>query len=162
MAKRFDIIDEIVTANRILANEGIVDSFGHVSVRDPRNPRRFVMARSRSPELVELDDLMEFELDGTPVDLRGRTAYGERMIHGALYEARAATTPLATQHLLDEAKKTKPLSVVMAEKIAWLRAWAQGRTVPADCRCAADGALLPRSRTPGASGTFRFRTTGSR
>ena len=56
----------------------------------------------------------------------------EQVVVGALYEARAASTPLATSHLLDEAKRTKPLSVVMAEKIAWLRAWAQGRTVSAD------------------------------
>jgi SpoVK/Ycf46/Vps4 family AAA+-type ATPase len=56
----------------------------------------------------------------------------EQVVVGALYEARAASAPLATSHLLDEAKRTKPLSVVMAEKIAWLRAWAQGRTVRAD------------------------------
>jgi len=56
----------------------------------------------------------------------------EQVVVGALYEARAASVPLATSHLLDEAKRTKPLSVVMAEKIAWLRAWAQGRTVSAD------------------------------
>jgi ATPase family protein associated with various cellular activities (AAA) len=56
----------------------------------------------------------------------------EQVVVGALYEARAASAPLATSHLLDEAKRTKPLSVVMAEKIAWLRAWAQGRTVSAD------------------------------
>jgi AAA+ superfamily predicted ATPase len=56
----------------------------------------------------------------------------EQVVVGALYEARAASAPLATSHLLEEAKRTKPLSVVMAEKIAWLRAWAQGRTVSAD------------------------------
>jgi SpoVK/Ycf46/Vps4 family AAA+-type ATPase len=56
----------------------------------------------------------------------------EQVVVGALYEARAAATPLATSYLLDEARRTKPLSVVMAEKIAWLRAWAQGRTVSAD------------------------------
>jgi HCOMODA/2-hydroxy-3-carboxy-muconic semialdehyde decarboxylase len=78
----------LVAANRILANENVVDAFGHVSVRDPRNLRRFVMSRSLSPALVALEDLMEFALDGTPVDARGRTAYGERMIHGAIYEAR--------------------------------------------------------------------------
>jgi HCOMODA/2-hydroxy-3-carboxy-muconic semialdehyde decarboxylase len=88
----------VVAANRILAREGVVDAFGHVSVRDPRNPRRFVMARSRSPELVELGDLMEFELDGTPVDSRGRTAYGERMIHGAVYEARADVQSVVHTH----------------------------------------------------------------
>ena len=78
----------LVAANRILAHENVVDAFGHVSVRDPRNGEHYVMARSRSPQLVEHGDLMEFELDGTAIDARGRTAYGERMIHGAIYEAR--------------------------------------------------------------------------
>jgi HCOMODA/2-hydroxy-3-carboxy-muconic semialdehyde decarboxylase len=88
----------VVAANRILAQEGVVDAFGHVSVRDPRNSRRFVMSRSRSPALVELGDLMEFELDGTPVDARGRTAYGERMIHGAVYEARPDVHAVVHSH----------------------------------------------------------------
>ncbi|HTL26041.1 MAG TPA: hypothetical protein VL280_05455, partial [Burkholderiales bacterium] len=56
----------------------------------------------------------------------------EQVVVGALYEARAANAQLATSHLLEEAKRTKPLSVVMAEKVAWLRAWAQGRTVSAE------------------------------
>lgn len=88
----------VVAANRILANEGVVDAFGHVSVRDPRDPQRFVMSRSRSPALVELGDLMEFLLDGTPVDPRGRTAYGERMIHGAIYEARPEVMAVVHHH----------------------------------------------------------------
>jgi HCOMODA/2-hydroxy-3-carboxy-muconic semialdehyde decarboxylase len=90
----------VVAANRILANEGVVDAFGHVSVRDPRDPRRFVMARSRSPALVELADLMEFEPDGTPVDARGRTAYGERMIHAAVYEARPDVHSVVHDHAM--------------------------------------------------------------
>src|SRR5262252_4000242 len=81
-------LERLVAANRILAHENVVDAFGHVSIRDPLNPTRYVLARSRSPELIELADLMRFELDGTPVDARGRTPYGERMIHGAIYEAR--------------------------------------------------------------------------
>jgi HCOMODA/2-hydroxy-3-carboxy-muconic semialdehyde decarboxylase len=66
-------LTRLVAANRILANEGVVDAFGHVSVRDPRNAERFWLSRSRSPALVELDDLMEFSLDGAAVDARGRT-----------------------------------------------------------------------------------------
>ncbi len=88
----------LVAANRILANEGVVDAFGHVSVRDPRDPERFVMSRSRSPALVELDDLMEFRLDGTPVDARGRTAYGERMIHAAIYAVRSDVHSVVHNH----------------------------------------------------------------
>jgi HCOMODA/2-hydroxy-3-carboxy-muconic semialdehyde decarboxylase len=91
----------LVAANRILANEGIVDAFGHVSVRDPRNGGRFWLSRSRSPALVELDDLMEFTLDGTAVDARGRTPYGERMIHAAVYAARADVLSIVHNHAYD-------------------------------------------------------------
>ncbi|HEU4617008.1 MAG TPA: class II aldolase/adducin family protein [Gammaproteobacteria bacterium] len=88
----------VVAANRILANEGVVDAFGHVSVRDPRDAERFVMSRSRSPALVELSDLMEFRLDGSPVDPRGRTVYGERMIHAAVYAARPDVHAVVHNH----------------------------------------------------------------
>jgi ribulose-5-phosphate 4-epimerase/fuculose-1-phosphate aldolase len=88
----------LVAANRVLANEGVVDAFGHVSVRDPRDPARFVLARSRSPALVELSDLMEFTLEGAPVDARGRTPYGERMIHAAVYAARREVMSVVHHH----------------------------------------------------------------
>lgn len=91
-------LTRLVAANRILANEGVVDAFGHVSVRDPRNAERFWLSRSRSPALVELDDLMEFTLDGTAVDARGRTPYGERMIHAAVYAARADVHSVVHHH----------------------------------------------------------------
>lgn len=83
-----DDLRDLAIANRILAREGVVDAFGHVSLRHPGRPDRFFLARSRSPELVTPDDLMEFALDGTPVDARGRTPYSERFIHGAIYEKR--------------------------------------------------------------------------
>jgi HCOMODA/2-hydroxy-3-carboxy-muconic semialdehyde decarboxylase len=83
-----DELRDLAIANRILAREGVVDAFGHVSLRHPGRPDRFFLARSRSPELVTPDDLMEFALDGTPVDARGRTPYSERFIHGAIYEKR--------------------------------------------------------------------------
>lgn len=79
---------ELVAANRILAREDVVDAYGHVSVRDPRDRGRYIMSCSRSPALVTAEDLMEFSLDGTAIDARRRTPYGERMIHGAIYEAR--------------------------------------------------------------------------
>ena len=82
------VISELVIANRILAREGVVDAFGHISARHPRRPDRYLMSRSRAPELVTAEDLMEFELDGTPVDPRGRQPYAERPIHSGLYEAR--------------------------------------------------------------------------
>ena len=58
-------IRDLVIANRILARENIIDGFGHVSVRNPVNPERFFLSRSRSPEIVTRDDIMEFDLDGT-------------------------------------------------------------------------------------------------
>jgi HCOMODA/2-hydroxy-3-carboxy-muconic semialdehyde decarboxylase len=94
-------LKRLVAANRILANEGVVDAFGHVSVRDPRNAERFWLSRSRSPALVEIDDLMEFSLDGAAIDARGRTPYGERMIHAAVYAARNDVQSVVHNHAYD-------------------------------------------------------------
>src|SRR5687768_8510396 len=88
----------LVAANRILAREEVVDAFGHVSVRDPENSKRYVMARSRSPELVEYADLIRFEQDGRSLDPENRTPYGERMIHGAIYEARSDVNAVVHNH----------------------------------------------------------------
>ena len=68
MATLADLIEDLVTANRILATQGIVDSFGHVSIRHPDNPKRYLLSRSRAPERVETGDIMEFTLEGDPVD----------------------------------------------------------------------------------------------
>ena len=78
-------LEGLVIANRILAHENVVDGFGHISLRHPERPDRFFMSRSRSPELVTLDDIMEFDLDCNPIDQRGRVMYGERAIHGAIF-----------------------------------------------------------------------------
>ncbi|MPY70976.1 MAG: class II aldolase/adducin family protein [Alphaproteobacteria bacterium] len=93
-----DTIRELVIANRILAREGVVDAFGHVSIRHPENPERYLLSRSRAPELIEPGDIMEFTLDGEAVDLRGRTPYGERMIHGAIYELRPEVQSVIHNH----------------------------------------------------------------
>lgn len=82
------LIDDIVAANRILAAEGIVDAFGHVSARHPDKPDRFLMSRAKPPELVEAADLMEYLPDGSPVDPARGKSYTERFIHAALYQAR--------------------------------------------------------------------------
>jgi ribulose-5-phosphate 4-epimerase/fuculose-1-phosphate aldolase len=98
MAKLDYVIEELVTANRILAREGVVDSFGHVSVRHPDDPQRYLLSRSRAPDCIENGDIMEFMLDGTPVDGRGRAPYLERFIHGALYEARPDVISVVHNH----------------------------------------------------------------
>ena len=92
------LLDQLVTANRILAREGVVDSFGHVSIRDPRRADCFVLSRARAPECIEPEDLMEFTLDGIPIDPAGRKPYAERYIHGAVYEARAEVGAVVHHH----------------------------------------------------------------
>ena len=91
-------LEDLVVANRILAHEGVVDGFGHVSLRHPERPDKFYMSRSRSPELVTLDDIMEFDLDCNPIDQRGRVMYGERAIHGAIFQARPDVGSVVHHH----------------------------------------------------------------
>jgi ribulose-5-phosphate 4-epimerase/fuculose-1-phosphate aldolase len=98
MANPDPIVEELVTANRILANEGIVDSFGHVSVRHPKRADRYLLSRARAPERIEAGDIMEFTLEGEPVDARGRKPYLERFIHGAIYEARRDVMSVVHNH----------------------------------------------------------------
>ena len=98
MASPDALIKQLVAANRILAAEGVVDAFGHVSVRHPKNANHFLLSRSKSPELVGSDDIMEFTLDGESVDGSGRKPYLERFIHGALYEARPDICSVVHNH----------------------------------------------------------------
>jgi len=92
------VVDDLVTANRILASEGVVDAFGHVSVRHPDRPDCYVLSRARAPELIEPGDLMEFALDGTAIDPAGRAPYAERFIHGAVYAARPDVQSVVHHH----------------------------------------------------------------
>jgi ribulose-5-phosphate 4-epimerase/fuculose-1-phosphate aldolase len=98
MPKLQSMLEEIVTANRILAHEGVVDSFGHVSARHPDNPNHFLLSRARAPERIEVDDIMEFTLEGEPVNAGGRAPYLERFIHGGLYEARPDVHSVVHNH----------------------------------------------------------------
>ena len=98
MADLARIVRDLVIANRVLANEGVVDAYGHVSVRHPDYPDRYLLACSKSPEWVEGDDIMEFSLDGTPIRADCRPLYLERFIHGAIYEARPAVHGVVHAH----------------------------------------------------------------
>lgn len=91
-------IHALVTANRIVANENVCDAYGHVSMRHPDNPERYLLAYSRSPELVEAEDIITYELNGTPLDDNGRTLYLERAIHGAIYETRPDVMAVVHNH----------------------------------------------------------------
>ena len=98
MVSQDALIKQLVAANRILAAEGVVDAFGHVSVRHPKDANRFLLSRSKSPELVGRGDIMEFTLNGEPVDASGRKPYLERFIHGALYETRPDVRSVVHNH----------------------------------------------------------------
>jgi ribulose-5-phosphate 4-epimerase/fuculose-1-phosphate aldolase len=97
-AARAALIDDIVTGSRVLADFGVLDGFGHVSVRDPNNPDHFLMARSLAPALVTADDIMEFDLDGNAIDARGRSLFLERFIHSEIYRARPDVMAVVHTH----------------------------------------------------------------
>ncbi|HEY7609586.1 MAG TPA: class II aldolase/adducin family protein [Alphaproteobacteria bacterium] len=91
-------LGDLVIANRILANEGVIDAFGHISIRHPERADRYFLARSRSPELVERGDLLEFDFDSNPIAPDGRTMYSERPIHGCIYKARPEVMAVCHNH----------------------------------------------------------------
>ncbi len=93
------LIDDLVVANRILANEGILDGLGHISVRSSQRPDRFLLARDLAPALVAAGDLMEFDLDGNATNAQGRLSYQERFIHSAIYKARPEVNSVVHSHV---------------------------------------------------------------
>ena len=92
------VIEDLVAANRILADQGVLDAYGHVSVRHPGNPDRYVISRAMSPANVSANDIMEFDLDSSPVDQRGRGMFLERFIHGEIYKARPDVNAVIHSH----------------------------------------------------------------
>ena len=82
------LIADLVAANRILAMQGVLDGWGHVSVRHNRDSDRYLLSRSLAPELITAKDILEFDLDNNPVNARGANLYTERFIHGEIYKAR--------------------------------------------------------------------------
>jgi len=96
---RAKAIADVVTANHILADQGVVDGFGHVSVRDPSDPNKFFLARSMAPELVTSADVLEHDLDGNPVGAPPNTKlYLERFIHAEIYRARPDVNAIVHCH----------------------------------------------------------------
>ena len=91
-------LDDLVVANRILSDQGVVDGFGHVSARHEADATRFLLARSMAPGLVTADDIMEFDLDGSALDPRGRTLYVERFIHSEIYKAHPEIKAIVHSH----------------------------------------------------------------
>ena len=92
------LIGDLVAANRILAMHGVLDGWGHVSVRHNRDPNRYLLSRSLAPELITAQDILEFDLDNEAVDAKGRNLYTERYIHGEIYKTRPDVTAIAHMH----------------------------------------------------------------
>ena len=92
------LIEDLVAANRILYDQGVVDGFGHVSVRHDKTPEHFLLARSMAPGLVTAADIMEFDRDGNAIDPKGRAVYLERFIHSEIYKAQAEIKAVVHSH----------------------------------------------------------------
>ena len=92
------LIEDLVAASRVLADLGVLDGFGHVSVRHDKDASRYLMSRSMAPALVKADDILEFDLDSTAVDAKGQAVFLERFIHGEIYKARPDVKAVVHSH----------------------------------------------------------------
>ena len=93
-----DQFDDLVAAYRILAEYGVIDAYGHVSLRSPSNPQRYYLARSLAPERVQAEDMIEYDLDSNPLDTKGRESVTERFIHGEILKARPDIMAVVHNH----------------------------------------------------------------
>jgi ribulose-5-phosphate 4-epimerase/fuculose-1-phosphate aldolase len=93
-----DVRRALAHAYRVVANEGILDAFGHISVRNPNNPQRYFLSRSRAPGLVEAADIMEYDLDSNPIVPPTMRPYSERVIHGEIFKARPDVNAVCHHH----------------------------------------------------------------
>jgi HCOMODA/2-hydroxy-3-carboxy-muconic semialdehyde decarboxylase len=98
LAPDAELVDKLVVANRILYRQGVVDGFGHISVRHDKSPGHFLLARNMAPGLVRRDDIITFDLDGAALDAEGRRVYLERFIHGEIYRARPDVQAIVHSH----------------------------------------------------------------
>jgi ribulose-5-phosphate 4-epimerase/fuculose-1-phosphate aldolase len=92
------LIEDLVAANHILVHQGVLDGFGHISVRHDRDPHRFLIARSMAPGLVTATDILAVDLDGMVHDTQGRHTYVERFIHSEIYRARTDVMSVIHSH----------------------------------------------------------------
>jgi ribulose-5-phosphate 4-epimerase/fuculose-1-phosphate aldolase len=89
---------DLVTANHILQDQGVVDGYGHVSVRNPTNPNHFYISRWLAPDLVTASDILELDLDCVPANGDKRRLYSERWIHAEIYRARPDVQSVVHTH----------------------------------------------------------------
>jgi ribulose-5-phosphate 4-epimerase/fuculose-1-phosphate aldolase len=92
------LVEDIVAANHILYDQGVVDGFGHVSARSAKDPGHFLLARSMAPGLVKAEDILEFDLSGDAIDARDRALYLERFIHSEIYKAHPEVKAIVHSH----------------------------------------------------------------
>ena len=92
------ILEDLAAASRILVDQGVFDAAGHVSMRHPGHPERFLMSRSLAPQMVTADDILELDLDCQPIDARGRNPFIERFLHGEIYRKRPDVMAIAHSH----------------------------------------------------------------
>ena len=92
------LLDDLVYANRILADQGVFDAFGHVSVRHDKDSSRFLLSRNLAPALVTTKDILAHDLDGNPLDAGDRKPYLERFIHAAIYRSRPDVKAVVHSH----------------------------------------------------------------
>ncbi len=97
-SKLSEVRAELALANRIAANEGVVDTLGHVSMRHPDNPHRYFLSRSSAPDMVTAEGLIEYDLDSQPIREPGVAQYSERVIHGEIYKARPDVMSVCHHH----------------------------------------------------------------
>jgi HCOMODA/2-hydroxy-3-carboxy-muconic semialdehyde decarboxylase len=93
-----ELLHELIVATRIMANEKVLDAFGHVSVRHPGDPKRYFIPRHRAPELAEISDIVELNLDSEPIRPTEFRLYSERVIHGEIYKARPEVNAVVHHH----------------------------------------------------------------
>jgi ribulose-5-phosphate 4-epimerase/fuculose-1-phosphate aldolase len=146
------LVADLVTANRILFDQHVVDAFGHVSVRHDKRPDRFLLARSMAPALVTAADILEFDLDGNPLAANGRAVYLERFIHGEIFRARPDVGAIVHSH----SHAVIPFGVVRSHRlraIFHMSGFVGTDTPVFDIRdCIGDGSdLLIRNRELGAA-----------
>jgi ribulose-5-phosphate 4-epimerase/fuculose-1-phosphate aldolase len=149
--------EDLVLAYRILAAHGVVDAYGHVSLRTAKNPKRYLLARAMAPELVTADDIVEFDLDSNAVNDPGVALYLERYIHGEIFKSRpeinavvhnhspsvipfgVTTVPLRSTPAPSSAKACRPSRSAISRKVAtsssrprisanpWRKRWGESR-----------------------------------
>jgi len=146
------LVADLVAANHILYDQHVVDAFGHVSVRHDKRRDRFLLARSMAPALVTAADILEFDLDGNPLDAGGRAVYLERFIHGEIYRVRPDVGAIVHSH----SHAVIPFGVVRSHKlraIFHMSGFIGAETPVFEIReCAGDGSdLLVRNRELGAA-----------